>query len=101
MRYIKKFESMEWNFIDEEKPYIVPEFEGNEDFYNFLVDNDVLDKYIDNYNEYKFKKISLKKYLKNIDKKNLIDNSFNWEITPEGHKFWSKLNDKWINKLRK
>jgi hypothetical protein len=105
MKYIKKFESIDWNYIDEEKPDIMPEFKDNEDFYNFLVENDVLDKFIDHYNKYKFKKISLKKYLKNKKKLNLIynliDYSFNWTITPEGHKFWSKLNDKWRNKLRK
>jgi hypothetical protein len=97
MRYIKKFENIDWNYIDEEKPDIMFEFEGNEDFYNFLVDNDALDKFIDNYNKYKFKwNKNLKDFLEKTSKEDFIESSFKWLSASEGSYYWSKLNDKWI-----
>ncbi len=30
----------------------------------------------------------------------LIDNSFQWISTEEGHNFWSALDEKWHNKMR-
>ncbi len=31
---------------------------------------------------------------------NLIDNSFHWDATKEGHYFWSELDRKWCDKMR-
>jgi hypothetical protein len=64
MKYIKLYENIDWDWVDEEKSNIPDDFKGNENFYNFLVDNNVLDKFIYNFNNYKLKKnINLKDFL--------------------------------------
>jgi hypothetical protein len=101
MKYIKLFENFEnidWDWKDEEESDIsMPDvFKDDEDFYKFLVDNNALDKYIYNFDNYK--EINYSELL-HKNKNQYILWSFDWSNTPEGHEFWSNLNYKWINFL--
>lgn len=49
----------------------------------FLFRNRAMSRYLRNY-------IS-----KNIDSYEYLLNAFTWSESPEGHEFWSDLNDKW------
>jgi hypothetical protein len=94
MKYIKLFENIDWDWMDEEESDIPDEFKGNEDFYKFLVDNNALDKFLYNLKEFG-------KNLSNIKNKyKLINGAFIWVETPEYHDFWSNLNYKWKEYLR-
>jgi hypothetical protein len=94
MKYIKLFENIDWDWMDEEELDIPDEFKGNEDFYKFLVDNNALDKYIynldNNYN-----------YFEHKNKNQYILWAFDWVNTHEGYEFWLNLNYKWVEYLKK
>lgn len=65
-----------------------------EQFKQFLVENDVLDKYI----KYAYitrteSRYKVSKYISQI-----IDWAFLWSDTDEGHRFWMELNIKWLDK---
>jgi len=94
VKYIKLFENIDWDWMDEEQSDMPDEFKGNEDFYKFLVDNNALDKFIYNLKE-------SGKNLSNIKNEyKLIMGAFIWRDTPENHHFWSNLNYKWRIYLR-
>jgi hypothetical protein len=100
MKYIKKYnENIEWNWVQEENDDSIPDdFKGYEDFYYFLIKNNILDNYIENiYNDSEFIKYkTLSKFFSSFYKDIFINQAFNWSITPEGHKFWSYYNDLWL-----
>ena len=65
-----------------------------EQFRLFLVENDVLDKYIKYANKEKKKsKYTFSRYIKQI-----IDWAFKWTDTEEEWEFWHDLDRKWRNK---
>jgi hypothetical protein len=107
MKYLMKhkyyiFEkNIEWDVWDtQEEPIVPKEFKGHEDFYNFLVDNDVLDKYMENYDE-GISGLSLENFLNSAGRPtNYISWAFIWTETNSGHDFWNKLNTKWIEYLK-
>jgi hypothetical protein len=90
MKYIKEYKDIEWEF-DEEETNVPVEFKGHEDFYDFLVNNDILDKWINNFYQYKKE---IYDFLNNISMY-----AFNWSDTKEGHDFWEKIYNKWINEI--
>jgi hypothetical protein len=99
MKYIKLFENIDWDWVDEEKSE-VSDFEGCEDFYNFLIDNNILDEYIYNFNKYKLdNKLDLKVFFDNYNKRDYLLKSFLWKLTKEGYEFWEKINIKWYKKI--
>jgi len=98
MKYIKKLNINfdDWDDINE-KP-----FNGHNKFYNFLIKNKILNKYIYNYNKYKLNNNflpDLNNFLNNSPQERFLTNSFLWRKTTEGHNFWSKKDDKWLKKL--
>jgi hypothetical protein len=105
MKYIKEYKNIDWDFDKEEERNIPVEFKGHEDFYDFLVDNDILDKWINNFE----KDVSWRKDVIWRNKKeihdflnnniNYIDHAFNWSDTEEGYDFWIKIYNKWINEI--
>jgi hypothetical protein len=96
MKYIKEYKDIEWEF-DEEETNVPDEFEGHEDFYNFLVNNDILDKWINNFEKAVTwrNKEEIHDFLNIIDKSYYFDLAFFWKDTEEGHDFWNKINKKW------
>lgn len=74
----------------------------DEQFRKFLIDNHILDKYVDNYSpRVRFSTVSkLIKYLFDNGGRGLYFNiAFNWKKSPEGHKFWSNINDLWLKNI--
>jgi len=98
MKYIKLFENIDWDWMDEDESDIPYEFNDNENFYNFLVDNKVLDQFIYNFDNYKLKEMNYSELL-HRNKNDYILWAFAWDETPEGHDFWLNLNYKWIDFL--
>lgn len=98
MKYIKLYENIEWNWVQEEIDDSIPyAFKGYEDFYYFLIKNNILDNYIENfYNDSNFKYKTLSKMFSSVDKDNFIEQAFIWSLTPEGNTFWSYHNNSWI-----
>jgi hypothetical protein len=96
MKYIKRYnEDIDWDWVDEEKPNIPDDFKDNEIFYNFLVDNKILDQFIYNYKN-ENKKRNLKSLINSIQKE-IINFAFEWSETPEGHVFWRNYDEMWRN----
>ena len=103
MKYIKRYESIDWEFVEEEESSLddrpfVDLFEERMDFYDFLVKNNALDKWVNNM---KKNGKDIKKFLKSkkdIKKSVLIEDSFTWSRSNEGDTFWyniyRKLKDK-------
>jgi len=105
MKYIKKYnENIEWNWVQEENDDSIPDdFKGYEDFYYFLIKNNILNNYIENFHNdsiarlrYPIKYKTLSKMFSSVDKDDFIDQAFIWSLTPEGDTFWSYHNDSWI-----
>jgi hypothetical protein len=69
-------------------------YQMNSDFYKFLVDNDILEKYIFNFEQSHWNR-SLKSFL-DIRKYSYIKGAFNWIRSSEGHDFWKNYNRKWL-----
>jgi hypothetical protein len=93
MKYIKEYKDIEWEF-DEEESDVIDEFKGHKDFYDFLVDNDILDKWINNLRKQTNKKIH--EFLNYHIDKYYFGLAFFWINTEEGHDFWNKINRKWL-----
>ena len=62
-----------------------------EQFRLFLVENDVLDKYI----KYAYIERAECKYVESLYIKKIIDWAFMWCDTEEGQTFWNELDKKW------
>ena len=61
-------------------------------FRKFLYDNDALEEWYRNTIAHNG---SMRKYDRDEPYNSPIMNAFGWSETPEGHDFWSKLNNKW------
>jgi hypothetical protein len=88
------------------------DFDGHEDFKEFLDDNSVLDEFIKYFKSVNdswvnirinyFNKdniIDLGGYLDNIDRRYYISSAFNWVDSGDSN-FWYKLNCKWNNHVK-
>jgi len=99
MKYIKEFKDIDWDDFDieEDDPNTHKDFEGNEKFYKFLKDNNVLDRYMNNYDPFYEGNgnISLFKFLNICMNKNYIFKAFLWSETYEKFGFWDNINSKW------
>ena len=62
-----------------------------EQFRLFLVENDVLDRYI----KYAYIERAERKYVEHLYIKKSIDWAFMWRDTEEGQTFWNELDNKW------
>ena len=62
-----------------------------EQFRLFLVENNVLDKYI----KYAYIERAERKYVEHLYIKKIIDWAFMWCDTEEGQTFWNELDKKW------
>ena len=47
IKYIREYKEIDWNDWEEIQDEIPDEFEGHEKFYNFLVDNNCFDEWVD------------------------------------------------------
>jgi hypothetical protein len=111
MKYLKLYENIDWDDWDEEEyDEYINIFKGSEDFYYFLKEEGVLEKYINNANSF-----SIKISTENLTIKKLLDiynhspNGwrmfvvlFDWKHSPEGYDFWFNIHNKWLKlKLKK
>jgi len=102
MRYVKTYEDIEWGdfddfYIEEDEPInmnVPNSFIGNEDFYNFLKDNDIYNEYVSRYDRYFLRSAGsdLKTFLETNSKKYFIDSAFPWF----GDEKWFVINKKWL-----
>jgi hypothetical protein len=81
----------EEDWIEEEKKNII----YNKRFTNFLIENNIYDKYI-----YNVKHHIIIEYSDNTLGNHLIIDAFNWQKTPEGELFWYNIHKKWLNKIK-
>jgi len=93
MKYIEQFESI--NFEDWEEEEINEDDSPltNEEFVKFLNDNEIYDQFIKNYTNV----IPIRNFCNKKDKLDYILSAFSWSGTKEGHFFWNKINQKWLN----
>ena len=102
MKYIKEYKEIDFDDWDEEEDTISDEFRGHKKFYNFLVDNDILDKWLYNFeHDYRNQEgvRTIRKFLLN-NSENYLNNCFNWEGTEERHAYWERFNTKWEDIVR-
>ena len=62
-----------------------------EQFRLFLVENDVLDRYI----KYAYIERAERKYIEHLYIRKIIDWAFMWDTTEEGFEFWGLLDNMW------
>jgi len=98
MKYIKEYKDIDWDDWDdvEDDPNIHNDFIGHEDFYNFLVEHDVLNDFIYSYDPHYSTNngMNLKEYLNNHKERHyFIDSAFDWSL--HRHVRWSKLSILW------
>jgi len=91
-----------YNIIEKKvniKPNYHDLFIGFDKFYNFLNDNNIIDKYVYNIEKYSFNTnndlSNIISFLGKLMESHYIVNSFNWGITPEGYSYWEQINKKW------
>jgi hypothetical protein len=104
VKYIKLYEEIDFSDIDNLDMPINIDFEGHEDFYDFLEENGVLDEYISNYynNKCNTSSISIKKFLDMVDETNYVLNAFGWLCGgSDMSDIWEDLNDKWVELVSK
>lgn len=72
-------------------------------FYKFLRKEKIYDAFVHNFERYKGTPFSINtlRNLKYYDLSNIIDESFQWSLTPQGHAFWSKKNYQWYDEAKK
>lgn len=77
------------------------DFYTNEDFYYFLVDNNILDKFTSNfdtdyiYTKTKMNVDSIYDFLIRCDRRDYIYVSFDWNSTEDGYSFWNTHSNNW------
>lgn len=92
-------ENIDWSFDIQEENFD-DEFEGNEDFYNFLIENGILDKYINNVSYSGYRRIvpNLNKFLNETDKERYIIGAFLWDYEDVR---WDNIHYKWLGIVNK
>jgi len=101
MKHIKQFNINfnDWNEIDNDPD----EFTGYKEFHQFLINNDILVEYINNFNNsYIWRSDintddskNLNEFLNNWSSYDFIVKAFLWKKTKEGHKYWLSMDRKW------
>jgi len=94
MKFLKLFENyeeLEYEELDDDSM--------GDEFTNFLIANDLYDKFIYNIKtfpseEFLFDFSTIEKYYDDIEEGEEFLN-FDWEITPEGDKFWKSVYYQW------
>jgi hypothetical protein len=99
------YNNLNFDNIDEEEYESIPEdFIGHDDFYNFLVDNNILNSWINNIKKnYKDNKsFNIKRFLDSQSHKdsNYILLPFDWDLTYEGDEFWDNIYHKWKDRKK-
>ena len=102
-QYIKE----NWNDdddLEEENEEDYEDFITNDEFRQFLIDNNCYDQYIKNcYNSLlRINDFDITLNFNKIEKRNregYISNAFVWEYSPEGENYWENLDDLWNEKL--
>ena len=78
--------------------------EGVKEFYKFLLNNNLLDKYLYNFRNNKSpmlfgcKDTDIWYVLDNKLSTTFIFDAFSWSDSPEGYSFWERINDEWYNR---
>jgi len=108
MKYIKKLniDFNNWEEIDDNR--INNEFKDNIDFYNFLLENNILNEFIIGFKDKElkssmtWKETNLIDYFKKIKDKKYIIYAFNFELYNQKYNIinWNLINRKWKNKLK-
>lgn len=80
-------------YLDNISNKVPDDFITDENFRNFLIKNNCYDQYIKN--------VSLvsRLKLKKLKKGDYIRCAFAWSKTPEKHKYWRQINERWIDYL--
>jgi len=105
MKHLKLYEDFDFNDDDfdfeEDAPYDIPyDFEGNELFYNFLIDKKILGDFIKEFEKSDWNPPSLKKYL-DSRKSSYIENAFDWGYAYDNSMIsWTTFDKEWKNKLK-
>jgi len=108
MKYIKRL-NINFNDWDEIKDNNFTEFEGHEDFYNFLKNNNILNKYIKYFYDKKYtinvsriKKdiVTIKDFLNYYSEKFYFYNAFTWKRTKEHYYYWFDISNRWDKKIK-
>jgi len=98
MKFLKEYKDIDWDDIDieEEDPNKIPtDFIGYEEFYYFLKNKGLYDKFIYNHKLYPVFDVSLRKYFDSKDISTFLSSAFYWRTTKEGVNFWRNLNYEW------
>jgi len=67
-------------------------------FKEFLIDHNLLDKYIYNFSKEKTNKINnFSSFFDERMKSGFLTRCFNWDNTPEGHEFWLQASLDWYH----
>lgn len=98
MKYIKKYNEsvdIDWEDIDEEEIFM--DMVYSDEFTDFLIDNNAYDEYLHAMKRVKNCKTvdEINFRLRGVSKGSVIDKSFGWSGTPQGHGYWSRLHEKW------
>ena len=68
-------------------------------FKRFLKDNECYEAFLENLRFNHSGKYDLAKYIQHIqgltEPVGYVAGAFNWKMTPEGHLYWSKINELW------
>jgi len=103
----ENFDFNEEDFDFEESEEVPTDFVGNERFYHFLVENDALTEFVDNYynddiywnfydkRENQYKKSTLKNYLRKTPKDEFVRFAFDWGKIETHGDLWPFLHNKW------
>jgi hypothetical protein len=100
MKYLRLYEDIDFNKVDDFDE-LLEEFEGYEDFYNFLVNHDSLDEYVSNFKDknknfnYPLYYKKVKDFLDKASKYEYISMAFDWG----NDRKWSHIHNDWIRYL--
>jgi len=105
MKHIKLYENFDWaeEDFDYEETVDIP----NDLFKKFLIDNNIYDEFIYEFNkprsiEWRLQTINIsniKEYIESIPPIWFISSAFIWYYTDKGEKYWNTLNTKWNKSL--
>jgi len=99
---IKRFENFDWSEEDfdyeDESPLNIPD----DLFKKFLIDNNIYDEFIYEFNNYyRNQNSDMKEFIESSNFISYISNAFSWGNTNKGFKYWDTLNKKWKKLLGK
>lgn len=95
MKYLKEYINFEEDW-EEEDENIYKDYP--EDFKQFLINNDALESFHKNFNQYFLYQLNNKLFFSNIKSENWISLAFNWSKINNPIK-WMQLHDLWSSKI--